>query len=190
MLPQPSLQWALCLWPALRRGPERHQRGAAAAGLRHRQLTQFQHCPRTPGAGHIIGRHPRRALEGDLWPPASADCQVARHVGGLEGGICPSPVWSDHKKEIERVGFNILSGNRWTLSEGGKWWGGCWGFRVLGHLKWCQHSVNHSITYIWSYWGSVERARHDTWDPVALNDSKDCHWKSPAKMQHHLHGNN
>ena len=59
-----------------------------------------------------------------------------------------------------------------------------------GHLKWCHHSINHSITYLWSYWGSAGRVGRDKGNPIALNDPKDCHRKSPGNMQHHLHGNN
>ena len=198
MLPQPGLQRALCLWFALGRGPERHQRGAAADGLRHKQLTLPQHRPRAPGARHVCSGHPWRALEGDLRPPTSPDCQVARLVRGLErhpvGSFCCSYlIWSDHKRDGMRMGgiYHLTSQYPLDFSEGvwetkgrGLW---CW---EGGHLKWCHHSINHSITYLWSYWGSAGRVGRDKRNPIALNDPKDCHRKSPGNMQRHLHGNN
>lgn len=192
MLPQPSLQWALCLWSALRRGSEGHQRGAAAAGLRRRQLTQSQHCPRAPCAGHVSGRHPRRTLEGDMWPPASADRQVARPVRGLKrwgaGGFW-CPIWSNHESDGMRMGKIYCPTSHYPLNFQWGRVGNNGDFCREGYLKWC-HSISHVITCLWSYWGSVGRVGHDKGNPIALNNPKDCHRKSPGNMQHHLHGKN
>lgn len=153
VFPQPGLQRALCLWSALRRGPERHQRGAATDGLRRGQLTLSQHRPRSPGAGHVCSGHPRRALEGDLRPPASPNCQVARLVRGLEHRLRrPYLVWCHHKRDGMRMGGTdvSLASTHWTFEgrEGN-----------MGSLEWCHYSINHSNTNLWSYRGSPGRAR-------------------------------
>lgn len=126
VLPQPSLQWALCVWFALWRGPEGHQRGAAAAGLGFRQLTLLQHYSWAPGAGHISRRHPWRALEGDLWSSASPNCQVAWLVRGLEGPFgwrCSGLV---QKRDVERW-VGLMSRSPFPIGPsvrvGGRHWG-------------------------------------------------------------------
>lgn len=184
--PQPSLQRALCIWFALWRGPEGHQCGAAADGLWFRQFSLLQHYPWACGAGNICSRHPRRALEGDLWPPASPDRQMAWLGWGLEGPLCwQFQIW--YRSDMQRKdGWDECLTNHYPLDF--QW--GCgrhWRHNVCaaGRVIWIWSNViiQSTTQSLKVTWGLTWKAEHDTKYPLALNDSKDCHRKSLGNIQ-------
>lgn len=188
VLPQPGLQWALRVWPARWQWSEGHQRGAVADGLRHWKISQLQCRHWAPAAWHVGNGLPRRALEGDLRPPTSPDCQVARPVRRLGcpvfGGFCGlDRIWREMQWRWK--GFNILILD-FSVRVGGTQKGrGLW-LCEEGHLKWCHLSINHNFETIGVQQG---KAGHDRGNLVALIAPKNCHRNSSSAMQHHLHGN-